>query len=144
VAERPGILNAHPRLGLGNLLAEHGMAEEALHQDELAERGDTHSWGLCQYNRASTLALNGEIGAASGELEAARRVMPNASQLRRLAQLHASKGDCEAALRFVRAYAAEVSDAALVAELETEVTTVARLMPELLAPKTTLSDKLAQ
>lgn len=144
VAERPGILNAHPRLGLGNLLAEHGMAEEALHQYELAERGDTHSWRLCQYNRASTLAMNGEFDAAIAVLEAARRVMPNASQLRRLAQLHASKGDREAALRFVRAYAAEGSDAALVAELDTEVTTVARLMPEILAPKTTLSDKLAQ
>lgn len=144
VSERTTNLNAHARLGLGNLLAEHGMHREALHQYSQAKRGDARSWMLCQYNSAGLLAMNGEFDAAISILERARREAPSVAQLERLALLHASKGEEAQALALVRKYEADSSDPRQAEQLEAKVRATTRLMPEVLRARHTLSEKLAQ
>jgi len=144
VQERSSGLNAHSRLGFGNLLAEHGMYEEALRQYSQAEPGDAHSWMLCQYNRAGLLAQNGEFGAAIDVLEAAYRQAPSATLLKRLALLNASALREDRAREILGKYAASVSDPRLAQALEIDVGAVLRLMPEVARPPTNLSEELAQ
>jgi tetratricopeptide (TPR) repeat protein len=144
VQERSSGLNAHARLGFGNLLAEHGMYEEALRQYEQAEPGDAHSWMLCQYNRAGLLAQNGQFDAAISVLEAANRQAPNPTQLKRLALLNASALRADRARELARQYGERVADLGVARELEVEVSRILSLMPELARPPTNLSQELAQ
>jgi len=144
VSERTARLDAHARLGFGNLLAEHGMYEEALVQYSLAEPGDAQSWMRCQYNRSGLLAMNGEFAAAISALEEARRRTPSRLQLERLATLHASQGRIDRALDLLQKYASELKDPTRARELEARITMISRLMPELARPPTTLAQALAQ
>jgi tetratricopeptide (TPR) repeat protein len=144
VSERGASLNAHARLGLGNLLAEHGMYDEALDQYAQAERGDARSWMLCQYNRSGLLAMNGEFDAAISVLEQARQRAPALAQLERLALFHASKGEEDQALALAQEYAREALDPPQAEQLEEKVRTIVRLMPEVQRPRHTLPEKLAQ
>lgn len=137
-------LDAHSRLGFGNLLAEHGMYEEALRQYAQAQPGDAHSWMLCQYNRAGLLAMNGEFEAAIDVLRNAYHRAPNATQLRRLALLYASSMQEERAREVVPEYGARISDLREVQKLDGEVSKVLVLMPEVARPRVGLSDELAQ
>lgn len=144
VSEQSPALDAHARLGFGNLLAEHGMYDAAVEQYAKAQPGDAHSWALCQYNRAGLLATNGEFDRAIVVLEQAQRRAPTVSQLERLALLHANALRGPRAQELVRAYAARVRDPERVHALAAKVDGILMRMPQLNRPRVTLSEQLAQ
>jgi len=144
VAERASALNAHARLGFGNLLAEHGLHDDAARQYALAQPGDAGNWMLCQYNRAGLLATNGEFDAAVAILEQAYAQGPSATLQKRLALLHASKGEVLEARAWARKYAASAADPRQAEELDAQVTMIANAMPALARPVTTLPERLAR
>lgn len=135
VREQPHDQNALSHLGLGSLLAEHGMWDEAMIVLNRAQPGNGHYFLLARNQQAQLLVMNGETERALAVLQEAARLHPMPALLSTIARIEALRGQNDGAQQALDRYRQLVQDESHVQQLAEQMAKAEQARPNM-APTT--------
>lgn len=143
VREQASQHNALSHLGLGALLARHGMWNEAMAILNRARAGDGRNFLLARQQQAQLLGMNGETERALGVLEDLARLHPLPTFYSSIALLHAVAGRHEQARDATAEFSRLVNDQERADDLAKSVLGLRAARPRTLAPDASFDERMS-